>query len=41
MTQPTASKPHRDRRPLFAKSLFAAAILVVLVVAALIYLTAT
>jgi hypothetical protein len=39
MTQPTASK--RDRRPLFAKSLFAAAILVVVAVAALIYLTAT
>ncbi|HSZ81401.1 MAG TPA: hypothetical protein VLA14_03915 [Polyangia bacterium] len=41
MTQPTAPKPPRDRRPLFAKSLFAAAILVVLAVAALLYLTAT
>ncbi len=41
MTPPNASKPPRDRRPLFAKSLFAAAILVVVAVAALIYLTAT
>jgi hypothetical protein len=41
MTQPTAPKPSRDRRPLFARSLFAATVLVVLAVAALIYLTAT
>jgi len=30
MTPPTVPRPPRDRRPLFAKSLFAAAILVVL-----------
>jgi hypothetical protein len=41
MTPATASKPPRDRRPIFAKSLFAAAILVALAIAALVYLTTT
>jgi len=41
MTQPIDPKPPHDRRPLFARSLFAAAILVVLAVVALIDLTAT
>ena len=41
MKMPNASKPPRDRRPLVAKTLFAAALLVLLAVAALIYRIAT
>jgi hypothetical protein len=41
MNKPSAPKMPRDRRPLVAKSLFVAALLVLLGVAALIYRIAT
>ena len=41
MEKPSALKPPRDRRPLVAKALFAAAIVVVLALAALLYMMAT